>query len=84
MPALQIDNWICIMTTGGTPAPVIARLDLEIGKAFGASRDFAMAFAKQGVDIVHMSPQQLWQILHSETGRFNSLLEHTQLKATAK
>jgi tripartite-type tricarboxylate transporter receptor subunit TctC len=83
LPALQIDNWICIMTTGGTPAPVIARLDLEIGKALAlpAIRD---AFAKQGVDIVHMSPQQFGKFLHSETGRFNSLLEHTQLKATAK
>jgi hypothetical protein len=31
-----------------------------------------------------MSPQQFGKFLHSETGRFNSLLEHTQLKATAK
>src|SRR5580704_6320028 len=82
LPALQIDNWMCIMTTGGTPAPVIARLDMEIGKALAlpAVRD---AFAKQGVDIYHMGPQQLGKFLHSETARYSSLLEHSRVKGVS-
>src|SRR3984893_12062260 len=30
---LQIDGWICVMVTGGTPEPIVARLDEEITKA---------------------------------------------------
>ena len=50
LPELQIDNWICIMTTGGTPAPIIARLDQEIAKAL-AQPEVRDAFAKQGIEI---------------------------------
>lgn len=32
LPALQIDAWICFMATGGTPAPIIARVDAEVSK----------------------------------------------------
>lgn len=34
---MQIDGWLCFMATGGTPAPIIARLDHEIAKASGAA-----------------------------------------------
>ena len=83
LPALQIDNWMCIMTIGGTPAPVIARLDMEIGKALAlpAVRD---AFAKQGVDVYHMGPQQLGKFLHAETARYSSLLEHSRVRPTSQ
>ncbi len=79
---LQIDNWICFMTTGGTPAPIIARLDDEIAKtlALPAVRD---AFAKQGVEIFHMGPAELGTFLHAEAARYSSLLKHSRVKATS-
>jgi len=79
LPELQIDNWICIMATGGTPAPIIARLDQEIAKAL-ALPEVRDAFAKQGVDIFHMDPQQLGKFLESEAVRFSGLLKHSRLK----
>jgi tripartite-type tricarboxylate transporter receptor subunit TctC len=83
LPAMQIDAWICFMVTGGTPAPIIARLDEEIAKALAvpAVRD---AFAKQGVEIFHMGPQKLSEFLHSEAARYRSLLEHSQVKGTSQ
>lgn len=83
LPQLQIDNWICIMTTGGTPAAIIARLDQNIAKvlALPQVRD---AFAKQGVENFHMGPQQLDEFLKSETGRFRSLLLRSHVTATAQ
>ena len=76
---MQIDNWICIMTTGGTPAPIIARLDQEIAEALQlpAVRD---TFAKQGVEVFHMSPAQLGAFLKSESARFAKLLENSRVK----
>ncbi|HEX4043992.1 MAG TPA: tripartite tricarboxylate transporter substrate-binding protein [Xanthobacteraceae bacterium] len=83
LPAMQIDAWICIMTTGGTPTPIIARLDQEIAKAL-AQPEVRDAFAKQGVEIFHMGPQQLDEFMHSEAARFARLLKHSQVKGTSQ
>jgi tripartite-type tricarboxylate transporter receptor subunit TctC len=83
LPQLQIDNWICIMATGGTPAPIIARLDEEIAKALDLPQ-VRSSFAKQGVESFHMGPQQLDQFLHAEAARFSSLLEHSRVKTTSQ
>jgi tripartite-type tricarboxylate transporter receptor subunit TctC len=83
LPGLQIDAWICLMTTGGTPAPIIARLDEEIAKAL-ALPEVRDAFAKQGVETFHMGPQQLGEFLHSEAARFSSLLKHSRVKGTSQ
>lgn len=79
LPELQIDAWICIMGTGGTPAPVIARLDEEIAKVL-ALPEVRDAFAKQGVETFHMGPDEFRQFLKSEAARFSSLLAHSRVK----
>jgi tripartite-type tricarboxylate transporter receptor subunit TctC len=78
MAALQIDGWICVMVTGGTQAPIVARLDGEISKALAvpAIRD---TFAKQGIEIAHMSPNQLGAFLQAEAARFSGLLKHSRV-----
>jgi tripartite-type tricarboxylate transporter receptor subunit TctC len=78
LPELSIDNWICIMTTGGTPAPVIARLDDAIGKAL-TQPDVRDAFAKQGVETFYLNSAQLGAFLQSQAARFRRLLEHSRI-----
>lgn len=80
LPQLQIANWICFMTTGGTSASIIARLDEEIAKALTLAtvRD---AFAKQGVEIFYLNAEQLGKFLHEETVRFRSLLKQSRAGA---
>jgi tripartite-type tricarboxylate transporter receptor subunit TctC len=82
LPQMQLDSWICIMATGGTPAPIIERLDEEIAKA-SMLPEVRDTFAKQGIEIFHMNPQQLGKFLQSETVRFNGLLEHARVKDSA-
>jgi tripartite-type tricarboxylate transporter receptor subunit TctC len=79
LPEVQIDSWICIMGTGGTPAPIIARLDEEIAKAL-ALPEVHDTFAKQGVEIFYMNSERLGNFLHSEAARFSSLLKHSRVK----
>jgi tripartite-type tricarboxylate transporter receptor subunit TctC len=79
LPAMQIHGWICIMATGGTPAPIIARLDKEIAKAL-ALPEVRDAFVKQGVEIFYMNSQQLGEFLQSEAMRFSALLRHSRVK----
>jgi tripartite-type tricarboxylate transporter receptor subunit TctC len=83
LPELQIDTWICFMGTGGTPAPIIARLDGEIAKAL-ALPEVRDAFAKQGVEIFHMGPNELGKFLQSEAARFASLLRNSRVKGMAQ
>jgi tripartite-type tricarboxylate transporter receptor subunit TctC len=78
LAALQIDGWICVMVTGGTPGPIVARLDEEIAKAL-AVPEVRDTFAKQGVEIAHMNPNQLGEFLHVEAARFNGLLKNSQV-----
>jgi len=75
---LQIDGWICLMVTGGTPAPIVARLDAEIAKvlALPQVRD---AFANQGVETFHMNPNQLGAFVQAEAARFSGLLNHSRV-----
>jgi tripartite-type tricarboxylate transporter receptor subunit TctC len=82
LPEMQIDNWICIMGTGGTPAAIIARLDEEIAKAL-AVPEVRDAFTKQGVEIFYMNSQRLGEFLHSEAIRFSGLLKHSRVKGVS-
>jgi tripartite-type tricarboxylate transporter receptor subunit TctC len=75
---LQIDGWICVMVTGGTPEPIVARLDEEIAKAL-AVPEVRDTFAKQGVEIAHMSPNQLGAFLQAQAARFNKLLKSSRV-----
>jgi tripartite-type tricarboxylate transporter receptor subunit TctC len=75
---LQIDGWICVMTTGGTPDSIVARLDGEIAKALAAP-EVRDSFAKQGVEIAHMNPNQLGEFLRAEAARFNKLLKNSRV-----
>ena len=78
MAELQIDGWICVMVTGGTPEPIVARLDGEIAKAL-AGPEVRDTFAKQGVDIAHMNPNQLSAFLQAEAARFDKLLKNSRV-----
>ncbi len=83
LPELQIDGWICIMGTGGTPAPIIARLDEEIAKALSLP-EVRNTFAKQGVEVYYMNSARLGRFLHSEAARFSSLLKHSRVVRTTR
>jgi tripartite-type tricarboxylate transporter receptor subunit TctC len=79
MPELQIDGWICVLATGGTPAPIVVRLDQEIAKVL-ALPEVRDAFAKQGVATFHMDPNQLGKFLQAEAARFSGLLKHSRVR----
>jgi tripartite-type tricarboxylate transporter receptor subunit TctC len=83
LPELQLDTWICIMTTGGTPAPIVARLNNEIAKVL-ALPEVRDTFAKQGIEVMHMGPDELGKFLDSEALRFGDLLRHSRVKAAVQ
>jgi tripartite-type tricarboxylate transporter receptor subunit TctC len=82
-PKMQTDTWICTMATGGTSAPIIARLDEEIAKALVLPK-VRDAFAKQGAEVFHLNPDELRQFMRSEAVRFSGLLKHSRVKGEAQ
>jgi tripartite-type tricarboxylate transporter receptor subunit TctC len=82
LAGLQIDGWIGVMTTGGTPEPIVARLDGEIVKALAAP-EIRDTFAKQGVEIAHMNPNQFGALLQAEAARFRALLKNSRVSRAA-
>jgi tripartite-type tricarboxylate transporter receptor subunit TctC len=78
LPDLLIDAWICFMVTGGTPDPIVSRLDQHIAQALALAQ-VKEEFAKQGVEVMHMGPRQLGAFIQSEASRFSTLLQHSRV-----
>jgi tripartite-type tricarboxylate transporter receptor subunit TctC len=78
LPEMKFDGWLCIMTTGGTPAPIIARSDDAIASVLTLP-EVREAFAKQGIGTLYMNAQQLGIFLHAEAARFSGLLKHSRV-----
>jgi tripartite-type tricarboxylate transporter receptor subunit TctC len=83
LAALQLDGWLCFMGTGGTPAPIVARLDEAIGNAL-AVPEVRDILAKQGIEVFHLNPQQLGTFLLAEATRFGDLLRHSRVVGSAR
>lgn len=66
------------MTTGGTPAPIIARLDGEFAKTLSLP-ELRDAFAKLGIEVFYMNSEELGKFLRSEAARFSNLLKHSRV-----
>jgi tripartite-type tricarboxylate transporter receptor subunit TctC len=78
---MQIGGWICVMTTGGTPSPIIARLDQEFAAALAVPA-FRDAFTNRGIEIFYMNSKQLGEFIAAEGLRYSGLLRHSRVKAT--
>ena len=59
IPGFDVNAWVCLMTTGGTPAPIIARLNAEVRKAM-ALPEVRDSFAKQGLEAIDHVAGRAW------------------------
>ena len=57
---------------------MVARLDAAIAKAL-AEPEVRDTFAKQGVEIAHLSPNRLGAFPQAEAARFGSLLKNSHV-----
>ena len=68
-PGLEIGAWMAVMAPGGTPPPVIARLDAEIHKALEGGETGA-ALERAGVILRYMGPADFRAFLEAEIDKF--------------
>lgn len=68
VPGLVLDNWLGVLTTGGTPKSVIDKLSAEIVKAVRAP-DMAERIAQQNLEVVASSPAEFAAFFKAEIAK---------------
>jgi tripartite-type tricarboxylate transporter receptor subunit TctC len=79
LPGFDLNAWVCIMATGGTPAPIVQRLNEEIRKIM-ALPEVRESFAKQGAEPSTMSPAELGAYIKAESDKWAAVLQHAKVK----
>jgi tripartite-type tricarboxylate transporter receptor subunit TctC len=72
--------WHGVLTTGGTPKEVVARLSAEINKALAAP-DLRDNFQKQGLDPVGTTLEQFDQYIRAEMAKWSKIIKDVGIKA---
>lgn len=71
---LVLDNWLGVLTTGGTPADTVKKLQSEIAKAVRAP-ETAKILAGQNLDIVASSPDQFRAFFYGEMDKIAKVVK---------
>lgn len=72
-------GWQGVMVAAGTPAPVIARLNVEIGKVL-ADSGLRERFASQGLEVVGGTPQQFGDFIRRDAERWREAVSASGAK----
>jgi tripartite-type tricarboxylate transporter receptor subunit TctC len=79
LPGFDVNAWVCLMATGGTPEPVIARLNAEVRKMMDLP-EVREAFARQGLEPSTMSPDELRGYIKTESDKWAYVLKNAKVK----
>ena len=72
----DVDSWTGIMTTGGTPAPVIERLESEI-RSIVAAPEAASAFEKLGMTVHFAGAKAFSEYYNGEMARWAEVVKYS-------
>jgi len=75
----DVNAWVCLMTTGGTPAPIVERLSAEVRKIL-ATPEVREAMLKQGLEPSGSTPGELHGYLRSEAQKWASVLKSAKVR----
>ena len=73
-------NWWGIVAPAGTPAPIIARLQQEIGNVLD-SPETHKRFDLEGAEVLRLGPAQFGELIASETARWTKVVKDAGIKA---
>ena len=80
IPGFESGIWHGVLTTGGTPRDVVARLSAEVNKALAAP-DLRDNFQKQGLDPAGNTPEQFDQFIRAEMVKWAKVIKEVGIKA---
>lgn len=79
LPGFDVNAWVCLMATGGTPAPIISKLNDAVRKAM-ALPEVRGALTKQGTEPTTGSPDQLGAYIKAEAAKWAGVLKNAKVK----
>jgi len=79
-PEFEVSGWTGVMTTGGTPQPVIARLETELRRIL-SDRELIAAFEKPGMTVSFAGASEFGEFLDAEIRRWAVAVKHSGAQA---
>lgn len=79
LPGYESVQWYGLMAPAGTPAPIVARLHLEIAKSL-ASAEMQAAMATEGADAVGNKPQEFAAFIKSEIDKWGKVVKTARIE----
>jgi len=79
-PEFEVSGWTGVMTTGGTPQPVIARLEAELRRIL-SDRELIAAFEKPGMTASFAGAREFREFLDAEIRRWAVAVKHSGAQA---
>ena len=79
-PEFEVSGWTGVMTTGGTPSAVVARLEAELSKILSDHEAIA-AFEKTGMTVKFASARDFARFLDEEIARWAVAVKHSGAQA---
>ncbi len=80
LPGFETTQWYCVVTTAGTPAPIIARFNEEIRKAM-TDPDVRGRLAAEGAEAAPGTPEELGTYIRAEATRWAEVVRRTGMRA---
>lgn len=78
-PGFESDNWYAMFFPAGTPKARVAKLNAEIAKALKA-RDVQDFYAREGLDPVASSPEELGALLKREIAKYAEIIKRGNIR----
>lgn len=80
LPGFEMTTWFGMLTTGGTPREVIARLQQEIAQVMGHP-EVKDRLAADGLTVVANTPEQFAEFLNREVAKYTRIIQAVGVKS---
>jgi tripartite-type tricarboxylate transporter receptor subunit TctC len=75
----DITVWFALVTTAGTPRPIIERLNREVGEVL-RTRELKEKFAAAGIDITPSTPEELAERIRADLPYYTQLMREAGIQ----
>ena len=78
-PGMDIALWYGVTAPGGTPAPIVQRLNAELIKIL-STPDIRKSLTEQGADVQGGTPEEFVQFMRNESARWGTVVKWAGIK----
>src|SRR4029079_9498353 len=79
LPGFDVELWFGLLAPGGTPRPIVERLNAEVNKII-QSADFREKVAAQGLEVFVSTPEQYGAALRAESEKFAKIIKTANIE----